>query len=137
MKSTFSRCYGVFLSFFEVHDFHHFSSLTSSLIFTSSLSLSLSFRCLISSFLSLRFLLWSFLSLFCVVAAVVAASAAALLPLVAAAAVTGCFVVAAGARFGAVFRYFRLCSLTLRPLLSSCQVHSSARRVACMSRPSS
>ena len=72
-----------------------------------------------------------------------------LLPFVAAAvAAAGCCVVAAllllvlvlvcvcGAalllRFGKVLRYFRLCSLSLRPLLSSCQVHSSAQRVAYM-----
>ena len=60
-----------------------------------------------SLLLSLRFQLWSFLSLFCVVAAAAVAVA----------------------RFGAVFRNFRSCSLSLRPLLSSCQVHSSARCV--------
>ena len=77
-----------------------------------------------SSLLSLRFLLWSFLSLICVVAA----SAAALPPLVAAAVaallllvlVVVVVVVCVVLRFGTVFRYFRLCSLSLRPLLSSC-----------------
>ena len=65
-----------------------------------------------------------------------AASAATLLPLFAAAAVAGCCVVAAGAALLLVSvqfsLYFRLCSLSLRPLLRSCQVHTSARRVACM-----
>ena len=55
----------------------------------------------------------------------VAAAVVALLPLVPGGA-------ALLLRFGADFRYLRLCSLSLRPLLSSCQAHSSAQHVACM-----
>ena len=52
-----------------------------------------------------------------------------LLPLVAAGAGAGAALLQ---RFGAVFRFFRLCSLSLRPLLSSCQAHFSLQRVACI-----
>ena len=97
-----------FLVFFRVHEFHHFSSLTSSLIFTSSLSpllFSPSPYVVSSLLVSLRFLLWSFLSLVGVVAATVALVAAA---------VAGCWLLrcccwcCVGARFGSVFSLFPL-----------------------------
>ena len=84
-EALFPDATAFFCVFFKVHDFHHFSSLTSS----PPLSLSSPSPSVVSSLLlSLCFLLWSFLSLFCVIAAVVAALLP-LLPLV--------------ARFGAVF----------------------------------
>ena len=99
-----------FWVFFKVHDFHHLSSLTSSLIFTSSLFFSPSpFSCLISS--SLRFLLWSLLSLFCVVAAAVAR----------------CWLLRCCCWCCVVARFVALSSF--RPLLSSCPVHSCSGRI--------
>ena len=124
VKRTFPDVTAFFV-LFKAHDFRHFSSLTSSRHLLP-LSSSLPLLQLSHLFFCLRFLLWSFLSMFCVVA--VAASGAALLPQVAAA------VAAAGgavvARFAAVLRFFRQSSLW--PLLSCCQMHSSARRVKCM-----
>ena len=103
--------------------------LFSSLLFSSLRGLPLSLLCLCSVLLSsfLYFVLSSF-SLFCVVAGCCVAVAAGAGCCVAVAVGAGAAVVS---RFGAVFfRSFCSFSLSLRPLLSSCQVHS-ARRVAC------
>ena len=116
-----------FFVFFKAYDFHHLSSLISYLTFTSSLS---------SSSLSFRGLIFSSLSPFSVV--VVSCS---VLCYRCCCCCVCCCIAAAGcccccyrwllvARH--LFRYFQVCSLSLMPLLSSCQVHTSARRVACM-----
>ena len=100
--------------------FSNFSSLLVSLLF-SHLHLSLLFS--LSVFCCGRFFL-CFVLLLCRCCCCVAAA-------------DSCVVAVAGAvvaRFGTVFRYLHLCSLSLRQLLSSCQVHSSAQRVSWPSR---
>ena len=92
--------------------------------------LSLSFRGLISASQS-SFSVVVFFSLFWVVAAAVVAPAVA-----AGAAGAGAGASVCGAAVllsvGAVFRYFGLCSLSLRSSLSIFQVHASDDHVACM-----
>ena len=144
----FSRCYGV-LCFYESHDFHHFSPFSPSLFFTSSLSSS-------SSWCSGRFFFvlccCRFFLCFCAVAASTAGALLLLLLssllvllllllcclwllLVAVAARAAAVGAVGGSRvflsgcFSFRAEFFCLFSLSFRPFLSSCQVHTSARRV--------
>ena len=125
-----------FLCFLNVHDFHH-PPLSPPLSLSSSLPLlPLSHLFCLSVYCCGRFFLF-----FVLLLPLVAASVAALVLVLVVVCGAGGGVCGAGGgecgaalllRFGTVFRYFRLYSLSLRPLLSSCQVHSSAQRVTCM-----
>ena len=116
VKKIFLPMLRRFFEFSNARD-SHFFSLTSLIFNSSPLLFSPSLSVASSLFLSLRFLLWSFLSLFCIVA---------LLLLLLLVLVLRCCRWLL--RCSCCCCHFRLCSLSFRPLLSSCQVHSSARR---------